>query len=65
MLCSSHTNLWKELQYLLNRRLGGPLTRCGHFGKEENLLPLPGVEPWGQLTCSVVMILTALLWLVC
>ena len=42
----SHINLWKDLQYLLNRRLGGPQTWCGHFGKEKNLLLLPGVELW-------------------
>jgi hypothetical protein len=34
----------KEHQYPLNMRFGGPQSRCGRFGEEENLLPLPGFE---------------------
>jgi hypothetical protein len=26
-------------------RLGGPRSRCGRYGEEKNLLPLPGIEP--------------------
>jgi len=35
----------KELRYPLNRRLGRPDSWSGHFGEEENLLPLPAFEP--------------------
>jgi hypothetical protein len=41
----------KNPRYLLNRRLGGPQIRSGHFGEEKNnLLPVPVIEP--QLVCG-------------
>ena len=36
----------KEPLYPLNRRLGGPQRQYRRFGKEKNVLPLPGFEPW-------------------
>jgi len=39
---------WKEPplpQYRLNRWLGGPQCRYGHFGAETNPLPLPWIKP--------------------
>jgi hypothetical protein len=35
----------KELQYPLDRRLGGPQSRSGHGGEERNFQPLLGREP--------------------
>jgi hypothetical protein len=35
----------KNTWYPPNRRLGGLLSRSGHFGKEKNLFFLPGLEP--------------------
>jgi len=37
--------LEKELRCPFNRRLGGPHSRSGRFGKDEHLLSLSGVEP--------------------
>jgi hypothetical protein len=31
--------------FTMNRRLAGPQSRCGRFGNELNLMPLPGFEP--------------------
>jgi hypothetical protein len=31
--------------YTFDRRLGGPQSRSGRCELEENLLPLPGIEP--------------------
>jgi hypothetical protein len=36
----------KELRHPLNRRLGGPQSWYGRVGEENNLLALPGLEPW-------------------
>jgi hypothetical protein len=41
----------KNLQYALNRKLGGPQSKYGHFGEEKNLLVPPGIEP--QIVQSV------------
>jgi len=35
----------KEHRYPLNRRLGRNQDWSGHFGEEENLLPLPAYKP--------------------
>jgi hypothetical protein len=35
----------KSLQHLLNRTLGEPQDRSGHFEDETQLLPLPEFEP--------------------
>jgi hypothetical protein len=35
----------KNPWYLLDRRLGGPQSRFGRGGKEENSQPPPGIEP--------------------
>lgn len=35
-LCHSKYSIW----YLLNRRLGGPQSKTGHYGEEQNFLPL-------------------------
>jgi len=35
----------KEPRYPLKRGLGGPQSRSGRFGEEENLSPLPEFEP--------------------
>jgi len=47
MEVSSHPGRrpYEEPQYLLNRRLGGLQGQSGHFGKDKNLLSLPGFEP--------------------
>jgi hypothetical protein len=34
----------KDAQHPLDRNLGGPQSLCGPFGRERNLLTLPGVE---------------------
>lgn len=58
-LCLCHENLWGSgwrcvviftpptalPQYPLYRRVGGPQCQSGHYGEEENLLPLLGTEP--------------------
>ena len=36
----------KSPQYLLTRRLDGPWSQSCLFGKDKNLLSLPGIEPW-------------------
>jgi len=36
----------EEPQYPLARRLVGPQIYSGHFGEQENLLLLLGLEPW-------------------
>jgi len=36
----------KELQYPLNRRLGGPWDPSECFGDDKNLLPLLAFKPW-------------------
>jgi hypothetical protein len=35
----------KEPRYPLDRRLGGPQSRCGHCGEKKNLMSLPGIKP--------------------
>jgi hypothetical protein len=35
----------KESRYPSNRRLGGPQSRSGRFGEENDLLPLLGFKP--------------------
>jgi hypothetical protein len=35
----------KEPRYPLDKRLGGPQSRCGRFAEQTNLLPLLGLEP--------------------
>jgi hypothetical protein len=35
----------KSPRYLLDRRLGGPQSRSGHGGEENNFQSLPGFEP--------------------
>jgi hypothetical protein len=37
--------LGKNPQYPENWRLGGIQNLCGHFGKERNLLSMPGIKP--------------------
>ena len=34
----------KDRRYPLNRRLGGPQSRCGCIGEMKNLLPLTGSQ---------------------
>jgi len=34
----------KNLQYPLNKRLGGPQSQSGYFGEKKSLLPLPGIK---------------------
>jgi hypothetical protein len=34
---------WKEPRYPLDKRLGGPQSRSGHYGEEKNQPP-PGIE---------------------
>jgi hypothetical protein len=41
---SRRSTPWKNLQYTLNRRLGGPLIRYGHGREEKNCVPLPRIE---------------------
>ena len=41
---SSRCALANEPRYPLNRRFGGPRSRCRLFAKEKNILPLPGFE---------------------
>jgi hypothetical protein len=48
-----------RLRYPLYRRLGGPQSLSGRCGVQNNLLPLPGIEPKPQ----PVAILTELSWL--
>lgn len=36
---------WEEYWYPLNKRLGGRQSWSGCFGKKNNLLSLPGIEP--------------------
>jgi hypothetical protein len=54
----------KELQYPLDRRLGGPQRYSECSCVEQNIpsLPLPGFEPWSS-ACSLVTILNELLWI--
>lgn len=40
-----HITPAKQLWYPLNRKLGGPHTQPGRYGKEINILFLPGMEP--------------------
>jgi hypothetical protein len=35
----------KQLRYSLYRRLSGPLSRSGRYGKEKDLFPLLGIKP--------------------
>jgi hypothetical protein len=42
-LHTGHFTLLQRIHYPLNRRQGGPQSWSGHFGKEKNLLPLPGI----------------------
>ena len=41
---SGHFTPWKELRYQFNRRLGGHQNMSEHFGKEKNILSLPGLD---------------------
>jgi hypothetical protein len=40
----------------LNRRLDGPYSWFGHFGKEKNLFPLPGIKPQTIQSIGKIMI---------
>jgi len=42
--CPSHINPEKELQYMLNRELDGPLSQSGWLWTGETLLPFVGFE---------------------
>jgi len=37
---------WEVIPVLLSRRLVKPYSWSGCFGEENNLLPMPGFEPW-------------------
>jgi hypothetical protein len=43
-------------RYPLYRRLGEPQSRPKRYGKEKNILSLPGIEPWflGHMACSPI-----------
>ena len=45
----------KSPRYPMNKRLGEPMSRSGLFGKEKNLLPLPGFYSRIQ-ACNLVTI---------
>jgi hypothetical protein len=35
----------KEPSVAIRQEMGGPQSRCGYFGEDKNLLPLPEIEP--------------------
>ena len=37
--------IYRNPRYSLNRKLYVPQNHSGHFGEEENLMPLPGINP--------------------
>jgi hypothetical protein len=45
-------------RFKLNRRLGGPQSRSGHFGTERDFLPLTRMEPavLGRAACNLVTV---------
>jgi hypothetical protein len=45
----------KKHRYQLDRRLGGPHSRPGHYGQEKNLLPLPGIKPGPSSPYPIVL----------
>jgi hypothetical protein len=49
----------------LYRRLGGSQSQSGHYGGDKNLPAIMGIEPWllSSPACSLVIILSELLWL--
>jgi hypothetical protein len=45
----SFTSWGKEAPYQLNRRLGGPQSQCGYYGKErKSHLALLGIDTWSS-----------------
>jgi len=44
--CFTHREEQPPPQYPLYRKLTGPQIQSGHFGEEENLLLLLGLELW-------------------
>jgi hypothetical protein len=44
--CPGYITPSKEPSYSLHRTLGGPRGHFGPFCRRENVLPLPGFEPW-------------------
>ena len=51
-------------RYPLNRRLGGPNSQSGHFGKIKYLAPAGIRIPDRQACCLVTTILTTLSWII-
>ena len=61
--CLSHLTPGKEPLNPLNRKVGGPQSWSGCFGRREKYVDLTGFQNWDHPACSAVAVLTVLLWL--
>jgi len=53
----------KEPWNLLNKKVGGPQSWSGYFGRREKSVDLTGFQNDDNAACSAIAVLTVLLWL--